>query len=262
MKILITGAASGIGYSLAKELSIKKHKVYLTTHTKEQLETVQKKIKEEHLPILCFKLDITKDADRRIIETLSVDVLICNAAIGNGGSVVEMSTDILRKTYETNIFSNIELIKQFYSSRKHTNNNYKIFVISSIISNIPIPYIGCYSSSKAALSLLIRTLNIEMQYLSKNISISLVEPAAYKTGFNQVMIDNKIINTYKNNKLYDNIASVNRLQRNLFTLVESKNYNRLINKIIKELEKKNPKFLIRDSILQNILVKLYLFISR
>ena len=61
MKILITGASSGIGFSLAKELSRRKHTVYITTHTEKQRRTVNEKIKMEKLNILAFKMDITNN---------------------------------------------------------------------------------------------------------------------------------------------------------------------------------------------------------
>lgn len=262
MKILITGASSGLGYDLAKSLSLRGHSVYVTTHTEKEVLSVKKKIHDEKLNMLCFKLDITSNNDIEMLKSLSIDVLVANAAIGNGGSIFEMDTDILKDTYEVNLFSTVKLVKIFYQSNKYTKNRLKIFIISSLVGNIPIPYIGAYSSSKSALSHLTHVMRKELIYLNNNISISLVEPSAYKTGFNQVMIDNKINNTYKDSKIYKNVESINRLQRNLFTLIESNKYNKINSKIIKQIEKENPKFLIRTSILHSILVKTYLFFSK
>lgn len=60
MRILITGAASGIGFDLAQKLSERGHVVYITTHTKSQLNEVKDKILKMKLNILCFKMDIRK----------------------------------------------------------------------------------------------------------------------------------------------------------------------------------------------------------
>ena len=47
MIILITGAAGGIGFDLAQKLSERGHVVYITTHTKSQLNEVKDKKFEE-----------------------------------------------------------------------------------------------------------------------------------------------------------------------------------------------------------------------
>ena len=127
---------------------------------------------------------------------------------------------------------------------------------------LPIPYLGCYTSSKAAISMLVFTLKQELKYLNSNIKISLIEPGAYYTGFNQIMIDNKNIFINKNSKIYKNRNSINRLQRNLFALIEKKSYEKLTNKIVKEVEKDNPKFKIRVPLLQSIFAKIYLLLYR
>ena len=193
LRILITGAASNIGFDIAKKLSERKHTVYLTTHTKEELLTTKKKIEEEKLNILCFKMDITKKEDRKLIKNLEIDVLMNHAGIGIGGSILEMDIQMLRDNYETNIFSSFELLQEYYNIKKKENKRAKIFVTSSIASMLPIPYLGCYTSSKAAISMLVFTLKQELKYLNSNIKISLIEPGAYYTGFNQIMIDNKNI---------------------------------------------------------------------
>lgn len=262
MRILITGACSGIGFDLARELSSRNHVVYITVHTKEQLKEVKKKVKDIKLNILCFKMDIRNKTDRKILQTLNIDCLVNHAGIGNGGSVLEMDISTLRKNYETNVFSSFSLLQEFYQLKTQEQSKAKIFVTSSIASMLPIPYLGCYTSSKAAISMLVFTMKQELKYLNSNISISLIEPGAYHTGFNQVMIDNKNIFTNKNSKIYKNKDSINRLQRNLFAVIEKKNYNKLINKIIKEIESDNPKFKIRLPISQSIFAKIYLLFFR
>ena len=262
MQILITGATSGIGFELAKQLSERGHIVYITAHTKEQYKNLKYKIGELKLPILCFKMDINKKSDRKLIEKINIDCLINHAGIGNGGSILEMDINTLRENYETNIFSSFSLLQEFYKLKTKTKSKAKIFVTSSIDSMLPIPYLGCYTSSKAAISMLVFTIKQELKYLNNNISISLIEPGAYHTGFNQVMIDNKNLFTHKNSKIYTNKDSINRLQRNLFALIENKNYDKLIKKIIKEIESDNPKFKIRFPILQSIFTKIYLLLFR
>ena len=123
---------------------------------------------------------------------------------------------------------------------------------------MPIPFLGCYTSTKASISMICKTLKYELKYLNDSISITLVEPGAYHTGFNQVMIDNKILFTYKDSKTCRNEENINRLQRNLFRLFEKDDCNDLVKKIIREMEKEKPRFRIRKPVLQGVFLRLYL----
>lgn len=263
MRILITGAAGGIGFDLAQKLSERGHVVYITTHTKSQLNEVKDKILKMKLNILCFKMDIRKKEDRRLIENLNIDCLVNHAGIGNGGSLLYMDIDILRDNYETNIFASFSLLQEFYRLKTSRKEKAKIFVTSSVASMLPIPFLGCYTSSKAAISMLAFTIKGELKYLNnKDITISLIEPGAYKTGFNQVMIDNKNKFLYKDNKIYDNKDSINKIQRNMFSIIEKDTTDKLIKNIIKEIESKKQKFKIRVPFIQGAFAKLLMLIYR
>lgn len=256
MRILITGAASGIGYELGKKLSKRRHTVYLTTHTTKQLLRLKEKIKRDNINVLCFKMDIETD-DINLVDKIKLDCLVNHAGIGIGGSILYMNIDNLKKNYDVNIFASFKLLQKVYKNMERDNINGKIFVTSSLAGSLPIPFLGCYTSSKAAISILTRTINEELKYLKSRISITLIEPGAYNTGFNKVMIENKEKYMNSDNKIYDNLESINKIQKNMFSLLESNNYSSLINKIIKNIESPKPKFLIREPISQKIFTKLY-----
>lgn len=257
MRILITGGTSGIMYNLASKLVTRGHLVYLTTHTKKELKSLKERLKEDNLDMLVFKLDVTNIEDRKIIERINFDVFISHAGVGYGGSLLEMDTDVLRRNYEVNVFSSFELIKDVYQKWKKIKQSGKIFVMGSQASFIPLPFLGCYTSSKAAISLLTSTIREELKYLKSNITITLIEPGAYKTGFNQVMIDNKEKYLYKDSTFYKNMRSINKIQRNFFTLIESNNIDKLTIKILKEIEKSNPKKKITCPLFSYIILKIY-----
>lgn len=257
MKILIVGATSGIGFSIANKLLEKGNDVYIGVHKENQMKFLKEKLKEENLNMNVFQLNVKEFKDRKKINEINPDCLVIHDSIGKGGSILEMDIDVLRENYETNIFSNFLLLKEYYELKTKNHEKGKIFVTSSIAGYLPIPFLGCYTSSKAAISMLCKVLNYELKYLNKNITISLIEPGAYHTGFNQVMIDNKELYSYKDSKIYKNMNKINRIQRNLFRLIEKDNLNDLTNKIVKEIEKDKPKFKIRRPISQSIFLKLY-----
>ena len=258
MNILITGACSNIAYNVAQKLS-DYNKIYLTVHTEAQLLNLKEKINNPNIEV--YKLDITNKEDYKIIDEIDIDVFIANAAVGVGGSVLAMEMDFIRYNYEVNFFSNLELIKYVYQKMEKRNRG-KIFVMSSLTSMIPIAMLESYTSSKAALSNIIMSIRKELKIIKSNIKISLIEPGAYKTGFNQVMIDNKDNYLNVDSIFYKNREIFTQKQRKLFRLLENKNINSIVNKIVKEVGKKNPKFKIRVPILQVILIKIYLLICR
>ena len=61
MKILITGGISGLGYSVAKELALKGHIVYIGVKTKEEETYLNEKLKREKLIMFPLVLDLTND---------------------------------------------------------------------------------------------------------------------------------------------------------------------------------------------------------
>ncbi len=262
MKILITGGRGGIAYLTASKLSKLGHKIYLCTHTSKQLETLKKKIKKEQLNIVPYKLDITNKDDLQLLDKLDYDIVWAHAGIGNGGTLLAMEVDVLRENYETNIFGTMEVVRKAYLNFKQQKKKGKIFVTSSLAGMLPLPYLSCYTSSKAALSMLCFTLKKELKESGTNITISLIEPGAYKTGFNEVMIENKEKFLKTKNIFYNDRKKITQSQKKLFNLIENKNIDKLVNKIIKEMTKENPKFKIRSPFIQALFTKLYYLFYR
>ena len=252
MKILITGAAGGIAYQLGIKLAKRNHLVYMTTHTTEQKQQLQKKINNLRLTdqIKVFTLDITDNNNLNIIDNLDIDILFAHASIAEGSSILELPINKIKYNYEVNVFSNIELIKK-YIKTKNKNKKGKIIITSSIAGMLPIPYLGSYTSSKAALSMIARTIQKELKYSKSKIKVYLLEPGAYKTGFNQVMID-KIGN-------HDSEKQQLKMHK-IFNLIECKNINSVVDKMIFLAEHDSIKTIHRVPLLQRMLIKLYLII--
>ena len=221
MKVLITGARSGIAYATFNKLIKRGHEVILCVHTKNQENSLKEKVKIYGDRVQVYKLDITNKHDLELLSTLSYDVLWAHAGVGYGGSLLAMDIDVLRNNYEVNVFGTMEVVKRGYNNFCNNKKIGKIFVTSSLTSMLVLPYLSCYTSSKAALSILVKTLNIELKKINKNITISLIEPGAYKTGFNEVMIDNKdkfLENRYE--QIKESIKDIIRNKGNTHLIIE------------------------------------------
>lgn len=259
MKILITGATSGIGFRVGVDLIKKGHFIYFTTHYDKEIMTAKDRLKElgllENASI--FKLDITNSDDRKLIYDLDIDVLICNAAVGYGGSVLDIDISTLEDNFKVNVFSNIKLIQMYLGHLFLTKKKGKVVVISSIAGIIPIPFLGSYSSSKAALSSLITCLKYEIKLINDDIKIKLVEPGIYNTGFNDVMIENK-----EESKYFADIDDlITEIEKELFYLMGSNKLDSIAKKIVKAVESDSNKFIYRAPFFQSLVAKLYLILK-
>lgn len=114
--------------------------------------------------------------------------MINNAAIGDSGSASEVSIDKYKTVFETNVFSALELTQAVFDNMIKKNEG-RIIFLSSLSGRIAIPFLSPYTSSKFALEAIVSSLKEEIKELSDcNINIILIEPGAYKTGFNQKIL--------------------------------------------------------------------------
>lgn len=252
-KILYTGARSGIAINTINKIMNDNYYIYLTVHTDKQLEYIKEKYKNNK-NIECFKLDITDKEDKEKLKKLDIDILINNAAIGEGGSLAEIDMDRVRDNFEVNVFSFFEIV-QIVLKKMIEKDSGKIIIMSSLASIIPLNFLGSYCGSKASISHMTRILNNEIKLISKNIKIVLIEPGMYHTGFNQVMLDNK----YNNIDSYFNeqIKLIRKKENLIFSLLEKKKYDSIGNKIVKAIKCNNPKFIYRAPFFQSLGTKIY-----
>ena len=173
---LITGAASGIGYSILKKLSNYKFKIYALDKNKIKL----KKICNETgaYPI---NLDIANtDALYSKLSKLNIDILVSNAGIANGieGLLKASKNDILKST-KVNYESILHIIKILVPKMVKKRNGH-IFLIGSIAGLYPTDS-AIYSSQKTAIHKIAQSLRIELS--GSRVKLTEISPGRTKTSF-------------------------------------------------------------------------------
>lgn len=249
-KILFTGSRSGIAKDVIDNLT-KKYFIYMTVHTEKE-----ERIKEEYKDkknIEVFKLDVTSKEDKDKIKELDIDIIVLNAAVGYSGSILELPIDKIKENFEVNVFSNIELI-QIVVNKMLEKNKGKIIIISSIAGLIPIEFMGSYCATKSSLIMFAKVLKKELKILKSNIKVKLILPGVYKTGFNEVMRDNKkeYIKRFKKQEKQIKIKEMI-----IFDLLAKNNLKSIRKEIIKAIEEDNNKFIYSAPISAKLITKLH-----
>ncbi len=238
--ILITGAGSGIGKDSAFALAARGHRVLATTQTQAQAEALAQESQHKGIQLEVFKLDITLDADRHLIEPFAIDVLVNNAGMGESGSLAEVDMQRVRKIFEVNLFCTLELtqlaLRGMIQREKGT-----VLLVSSIAGRVPMPFLMPYSMSKFALSAAGAGLRAEMDQLKKNIHIALIEPGAIHTGFNQAMTDSKYAWMGPSSYFAHQAEKMQKQERATFQFLEAKSTDGIVKQIIKASEASRPK---------------------
>lgn len=178
---LITGAGTGFGKGIALGLAEQGKKVIAGVETMSEVSALVKEAKEKEIEIQVEKLDVTDPADRERAWTWDVDVLLNNAGISEGGSLVDIPEERLRNQFEVNVFGPI-LLTQKIAKAMVKKQRGKIVFMSSVSGLMADPLSGPYGGSKFTLEAFAESLSKELQEF--NVQVSTINPGSYLTGFN------------------------------------------------------------------------------
>lgn len=184
-RAIITGASSGIGYSLAHELSKRGYELGLTARR----ETVLRRLSES-LPGKSFiePMDLTDTASaitrlRSLIRKLNgLDIIILNAATGNHNP--EYTWEKERDTLDVNVIGFTALANEafgYFSARNHGH----IVGISSVAAHFGYGNATAYNASKAFASNYLEGLAHKALLNKKNILITDIKPGFVNTPMTQ-----------------------------------------------------------------------------
>jgi len=179
--ILITGCSSGIGYVTAIELKKRGHQVIASARKPEDVE----RLKQQGFGTVQLDLADSTSIHRAVEQVLELtggklDALFNNGAFGQPGAVEDLSREVLRFQFETNLFGTHELTNLLIPVMRKQGHG-RIIYNSSVLGLVAMTYRGAYNASKFALEGLADTLRLELY--GSNIHISLIEPGPILSDF-------------------------------------------------------------------------------
>ncbi len=153
MKILITGASSGLGAELARQYATKNNELILLARRQEKLFELRSELFEKTKNIDVVVADVTDfEKLQEKIELIGrVDMVILNAGISVGHSEEITPFKEFKKLYDVNVLSNHAILEILLPKFKMQKSG-KIVFISSLASLFSMPSSKAYSSSKRALN--------------------------------------------------------------------------------------------------------------
>ncbi|WP_320197370.1 SDR family oxidoreductase [Agrobacterium sp. rho-13.3] len=179
--VIITGCSSGIGAYCASALHRDGWRVFATVRRVEDMAEL------ENQGIEALIMDYTKpETIAALVDEVAartggrVDALFNNGAYGQPGAVEDISVDVLRQQFETNVFGWHDLTCRVIPFMRRRGSG-RIVHCSSILGLVPYRYRGAYTASKFALEGLGITLRMELQ--GSGIHVSLIEPGPIASEF-------------------------------------------------------------------------------
>lgn len=175
--ILVTGASSGIGLSIATMLQAKGHTVYGASRSIGKLTSASFKT---------LQMDVTDDASvKAAVDTIikaegKIDVLVNNAGNGVTGPAYAMPVEYAKKQFEVNFFGVVRVSSAVIPHMIEAGKGLVINV-SSLAGLFGLPYQGLYSASKYAIEGYSQSLRMELR--STGVKVVVINPGDFKTDF-------------------------------------------------------------------------------
>jgi len=102
-RILITGAGTGFGHEAAMRLAEKGFDVIATVEIWAQVQTLKRQAAERGVTLKVEKLDVTNEGDRKKALAWDIEILVNNAGVLEGGSVLDIPEANMRHQFEVNV---------------------------------------------------------------------------------------------------------------------------------------------------------------
>ena len=187
MKVLITGASSGIGRDMARIFSKKGYDLVLVARDENKLNSVRHELEKNQIKVETVVMDLSKEENCiKLHETIkNIDILVNNAGFGDCGDFSKTDLNKEMNMIKTNIIAYHILTKLYLIDMKKKNRG-KILNVASIAGFMPGPLMVTYYATKAYVVRLSEGIREELKKDKSKVQISVLCPGPVDTNFNKV----------------------------------------------------------------------------
>jgi uncharacterized protein len=184
---LVTGASSGIGAEIARELARRGHHVTLAARREERLRELAEEVSDEHgVQAETVSADVASQSARKRLKAeltkrnLAVEVLVNNAGFGSGGAFVELEAEKEAEMVRTNVEAVVALTGIFVPEMVERGRG-AVLNVASLIAFQPVPFQATYGATKAAVLSFSDALHEELR--GTGVTVTSVCPGPVRTEF-------------------------------------------------------------------------------
>ena len=186
----ITGASSGIGLAVARELARAGAAVVLGARRADKLAQAVETIRAAGGRAEALTMDVTREEDVARLASLaqsafgSLDIMVCNAGFGFYGSVEETPPDVMQRMMDVNFMGTYFGARAALPMFRRQNRGH-LMIVSSIVGQRGIAAMSGYSATKGAQVSFAESLRAE--FAGSGVEISVVFPVSTETEFRSAM---------------------------------------------------------------------------
>jgi short-subunit dehydrogenase len=196
--ILVTGASSGLGQEMARQLAhIHKANLIIAARRADKLEELKAELEKAagiKVKVIVADLSIPEEADRVIAESIANGNLygaILNAGVTYFGRHTELPWDNFESILKTNVIGVVRMTNSLVKHFDKPGAVGGVMLVSSMAGFFPVPYQAAYSATKAFITAFGNALHNELQ--NPDFSITVFSPGGIATE----MTDNSKFNDLK-----------------------------------------------------------------
>ncbi|MES2488738.1 MAG: SDR family NAD(P)-dependent oxidoreductase [Pseudomonadota bacterium] len=169
-RVLLTGAAGGLGRAIARGLHARGAKLVLSGRNAVALQALANELAAQ---VITCDLADAADITRMVAAAGDIDVLVANAGIAGTAPITDFSTAEVDQLLDVNLRAPILLSQALIASMKQRGGGHLVFV-SSMAGKGASPFSGLYSASKFGLRGFTQCLRMDLR--SSNIGVSTIFP--------------------------------------------------------------------------------------
>lgn len=187
-RVLVTGAASGIGRATALAFASQGAELVLCDLNTNRLAPMRDAVSALGVNCVTFGVDVSDEAAMHAFSAQvhaqggPLDILVNNAGIGYLGGFLDSPSDAWRRTLGVNVMGVVHGLRCFLPQMHAAGGSRRVVNVASVAGVAPAPNMSAYAASKSAVIGLSESLSMELRLRNSRVGLTVVCPGIINTA--------------------------------------------------------------------------------